>query len=85
MAFNRAPTVDTYSSQRVSLFREIALRDGGASGKDEDYLNCFTEIVKQSKAGDSRRFIVKRSGTTSAISSVAASNIRGMYYWVDQT
>lgn len=85
MAFNRAPTVDTYSSQRVSLFREIALRDGGASGKDEDYLNCFTEIVKQSKAGDSRRFIVKRSGTTNAISSVAASNIRGMYYWVDQT
>lgn len=84
MAFNRAPTVDTYSSQRVSLFREIALRDGGASGKDEDYLNVFSEIVKQSKAGDQRRFVMKRAGSARVIPSVASSTIRGMHFWTDQ-
>ena len=84
MPFSRAPTVDTYSSDRVSLFREITSRDGGLSGKDEDYLNVFMEIVRQSKTGDSRKFIVKRSGTTSVIPSVSASVVRGMHYWGDE-
>ena len=84
MAFNRAPTVDTYSASRVSLFREIALRDGGTSGKDEDYLNVFIELVKQTKAGDQRRFIVKRAGTRETIASQTAANIRGMHYWTDE-
>lgn len=84
MAFNRAPTVDTYSSQRVSLFREIALRDGGASGKDEDYLNVFSEIIRQSNTGDQRRFVVKRAGSTRVIPSVASAAIRGMHFWTDQ-
>ena len=85
MAFNRAPTVDTYSADRVSLFREIALRDGGASGKDEDYVNVFMEIVKQGKANDQRRFIMKRAGSSQVLASVAASNVRGMFYWADQS
>ena len=84
MAFNRAPTVDTYSADRVSLFREIALRDGGISGKDEDYVNVFMEIVKQGKAQDQRRFIFKRAGSQQIVASVAASNVRGMFYWADQ-
>lgn len=85
MAYSKAPTLDTYSSERVSLFREIALRDGGASGKDEDYLNVFIEIVKQSKAGDQRRFVMKRAGSTQQVASVVSENIRGMYYWADQS
>jgi len=84
MAYSKAPTQDTYSSERVSIFREIATRDGGLAGKDEDYLNVFMEIVKQTKTGDQRRFLVKRCGTTSAIASVGASNIRGMYFWADE-
>lgn len=83
MAFSRTPTQDTYSAQRVSLFREIALRDGGASGKDENYVNVFFEGVAQSKMGDQRRFLMKRSGTSLAIPSVAASNVRGMHFWSD--
>jgi hypothetical protein len=84
MAYSKAPTQDTYSSERVSLFREIATRDGGLAGKDEDYVNVFMEVVKQNKTGDQRRFVVKRCGTASAISSVAASNIRGMHFWADE-
>lgn len=84
MPFSRAPTVDTYSSDRISLFREIATRDGGLSGKDEDYLNVFMEIVRQPKTGDSRKFIVKRSGTLSVVPSVGASQVRGMHYWGDE-
>jgi len=84
MAYSKAPTQDTYSSERVSLFREIALRDGGTSGKDEDYLNVFSEIVKQTKAGDQRRFIMKRAGSTQAIASVGATAIRGMHFATDK-
>lgn len=84
MAFNKAPTQDTYSSERVSLFREIALRDGGTSGKDEDYLNVFTELVKQTKAGDQRRFIMKRAGSVQAIASVGATALRGIHFASDK-
>lgn len=84
MAYSKAPTQDTYSSERVSLFREIALRDGGLAGKDEDYLNVFIEIVKQTKAGDQRRFVMKRAGTTEAIASVGATAIRGMHFATDK-
>ena len=84
MAYSKAPTQDTYSSERVSLFREIALRDGGTSGKDEDYLNVFTEIVKQTKAGDQRRFVMKRAGSAQAIASVGATAIRGIHFAPDK-
>lgn len=84
MPFTNNPTQDTYRQDKVSLFREISLRDSGASGKDEDYLNVFIEIVKQSKAEDTRKFIQKRSGSSLEISSVAASSIRGMFFWADQ-
>lgn len=84
MAFSKAPTLDTYSSERVSLFREIALRDGGLDGKDEDYLNVFVELVKQTKAGDQRKFILKRAGTSELIASVGSSTVRGMHFWTDQ-
>jgi len=84
MPFTNAPINDTYRAEKINLFREIAQRDSGASGKDEDYLNVFIEIVKQGKAEDTRKFIQKRSGSTLEIASVAASNIRGMYFWADQ-
>lgn len=85
MAYTNAPQQDTYRSERINLYREIVLRDGGASGKDEDYLNVFIEIVKQNKAEDQRKFIQKRAGCASLIASVASSNIRGMFFWADQS
>ena len=84
MPFTNAPINDTYRSEKVNLYREVASRDNGASGKDEDYLNVFIELVRQNKAEDDRKFIQKRSGSTLEIPSVASSNIRGMYFWADQ-
>lgn len=84
MAYTKAPTQDTYSSERVSLFREIATRDGGLSGRDEDYVNVFMEVIKQTKTGDQRRFVMKRSGTVTAVASVSPSAIRGLYFWADE-
>jgi len=84
LPYTKTPTMDTYSSDRVQLFREVAQRDGGQLGKDEDYLNVFMETVKQSKAGDQRHFLMKRCGTSQVVASVASSDVRGMHYWADQ-
>jgi len=84
MAYSNAPTQDTYRSERVQLFREMAIRDGSTAGKDEDYLNVFIEPVRQTKAGDDRKFIMKRAGTSNVVASVGASQVRGMYFWSDQ-
>ena len=84
MAYTKAPTTDTYSSERIKLYREMSSRDGSESGKDEDYINVFIETVRKSKINDDRKFIVKRAGTTIVKSSVASSEIRGMFYWADQ-
>jgi hypothetical protein len=84
MAYTNAPINDTYRTEKVNLYREVATRDSGASGKDEDYLNVFIELVRQSKAEDARKFIQKRSGSVLEIASVSAANIRGMYFWSDQ-
>jgi hypothetical protein len=84
MAYTKSPTLDTYSSERVQLYREMSTRDGGLSGKDEDYVNIFIETIKQQAAGDSRKFITKRSGTYAKVASVASLPVRGIIYWADQ-
>lgn len=85
MAYTKAPTADTYSAERVELFREMAIRDGSTSGKDEDYLNVTVEPVKQTNVGDKRKFILKRAGTVQVVASVASTQVRGIYEWADQS
>lgn len=84
MAYTKAPTMDTYSADRVNLYREMSLRDGAVSGKDEDYVNVIIEPVRQSKVNDDRKFIYKRAGTEIVVPSVASSAVRGMWFWADQ-
>lgn len=84
MAYTKSPVVSTYSTERVDLTREINTRTGGLVTKDEDYINVFMEIEKNRTVGDSRSFIVKRSGSAQLVASVASSDVRGMYYWADQ-
>lgn len=83
MAYERSPTQDTTSTQRVKLTREINARDGGALGKDEDLINVFVEPIRNRAAEDNRQFVVKRAGTQRVIDSVAASPVRGMFFWED--
>jgi hypothetical protein len=84
MAFTQNPLQDTYSSHRISLLNELQWRDGGAADKDEDLVNLFYSATGQLEQKDDKRLLMKRSGTTSKISSVAASDVRGMYFWADQ-
>lgn len=81
MAFSYNPKLDTYSKASVSLFREIALRDGGQAGKDEDYLNVFMESVRQNHAEDKRKFVIKRAGAVGVILSGNSYVTRGMFFW----
>ena len=84
MPFTQAPVNDTESTKRVTLTREINSRDGGSSGKDEDLVNVFAEIIKNKSAEDNRHFIVKRAGTVKVKDAVSASVMRGMFFWEDQ-
>lgn len=85
MAFSKNPTEDTFSVQRVKLTREITARDGGTGGKDEDLFNVFIEPVRNQAAEDDRHFVVKRSGATQVVASVASEAVRGMFFWDDQS
>lgn len=84
MVFKKAPEQDTYSSERISLVNEINWRDGGATGKDEDYLNVFVETIRNKPIDDKRKYVVKRAGATTALSRVTFSLCRGMFFWADQ-
>jgi len=84
MAYTKAPTMDTYSAERVNLYREMSLRDGAVSGKDEDYVNVIIEPVRQSKINDDRKFLFKRAGSETVLPSVASTPVRGMWFWADQ-
>lgn len=83
MPYDRSPVDDTTSTQRVSLTREINARDGGALGKDEDLINVFVEPIRNKAAEDNRQFVVKRAGVVEVVASVAASTVRGMFFWED--
>jgi hypothetical protein len=84
MAFSKAPTQDTYSSERISLAREINTRPGVSVTKDEDYLNCYINPVRAKIIEDKRTFITSRSGTANYLTALGSSEVRGGYYWRDQ-
>jgi hypothetical protein len=83
MPYSKSPTISTYSVERVSLLKEINTRPGTTVVKDEDYLNCFVDVIRNRKTNDSRDQVVKRAGSALLSASVASSTIRGMYYWND--
>lgn len=74
----------SYQTHTIQLMREMSTRAGNVLNKDEDFVNTLFEIVKDKQASDNRNFIIKRSGSTPLISSVASSEIRGQIFWEDQ-
>lgn len=83
MAFSKAPTQDTYSSQNISLVNNLNWRDGGGS-KDEDYLNVFIENINNKSLDEKRKYLLKRAGSAIVVNSLGLATIRGMYFWADQ-
>jgi len=84
MPFTNSPSTDTYSTVRVPLSLEINTRPNVFTTKDEDYLNCYLDVIKDKYADDKRKFITKRAGSFTFLASVAANQIRGMFFWADQ-
>lgn len=83
MAYSKSPTQDTYSTEQVDITKEIVSRQGGFD-KDEDYINFFIEPIKNKPTQDQRQFVMKRAGSSTLLSSIAAGTIRGSAYWEDQ-
>jgi hypothetical protein len=74
----------SYQTHRVQFLREITSRADNTSLKDEDFLNCVLEPIRNRELNDTRQFIMKRAGVGTQIASVAPSEIRGMFFWNDQ-
>jgi hypothetical protein len=73
----------SYQTHRVQFLREITSRTDNTALKDEDFLNCIFEPVKNRNLEDDRHFIMKRAGSGTLIPSVAAAPVRGMHFWDD--
>lgn len=85
MPYTKTPTNDTYSQENVSLTREWTSRQGDIIGaKDEQFINCFAEIVKNKHLGDNRVFIYKRGGTKVWHTPPVSGQVRGSFYWKDK-
>lgn len=75
---------NSYQKYTVQLTREISTRAGNTPTKDEDFVNCLFELVKDKASHDQRDFILKRCGTADFIASQTSNEVRGMFYWEDQ-
>lgn len=54
--------------------------------KDQRFVNCFPEVVKDSITGSSRIYLTKRFGTSRWVRPTGSSGVgRGLYYWNNKT
>jgi hypothetical protein len=83
MAFTKTPENSTYSTKIVRLVKELNNR-GTDTSKDEDYFNVIPELIKNKNTKEDEINLIKREGSTSFISSVAAENTRGIFFWESQ-
>lgn len=84
MAYSKTPTGDTYSQEDITITREWTSRQNDPTGvKDETFINCFVEVVKDRRLQDSRLFVFKRAGSKEYHQPAATGDIRGFYYWTD--
>lgn len=63
--------------------RELNSR-GVNTNKDEDYVNCYPELIKNRNTKENELYLVKRPGASSFISSVDSSSVRGLFHWESQ-
>lgn len=82
MAFTKTPDQNTYQTKTIKLMKELDNRSSSLS-YDQDYLNCFFDVIKNRTTQELDYNVVKRAGTETFYTLVS-SNPRGMYYWEDQ-
>lgn len=81
--FSKTPEQSTYQTKQIRLVRELNSR-GTNTNKDEDYINFYPEIIKNRNTKENELYLVKRDGSSEFIASVAASSVRGMFFWEQQ-
>ena len=79
MPYTKTPEVSTYQTKMVNLLKQENHRDDVAT-QDEDYLNCFVDLVSNNKLEDSKKHIVKRAGSTQYVASVGGTTVRGFHF-----
>lgn len=84
MAFTKTPQNDTYQTKPFPLFQALDKRSN-STAYDADYLNCFFEVQQNKQLKDGTAHITKRAGTTTFGDTLPSANVRGVYYWEDQT
>lgn len=83
MAFTKQPVQDTYQTKQVDIVSPLNKRSADVN-KDNDYLNCYFEIVQNKATQDHDLHIVKRPGIVNFSDAFGSTNFRGMYHWEDQ-
>lgn len=80
MAFSKTPAEHTYQTKRIRLIKELSNR-GSDTSKDEDYVNLIPELIKNKNTKEDEILLIKRYGTEEFLASVAAQDVRGLFYW----
>lgn len=84
MAFSKTPQQSTYQTKTIELFRQVNNRSNVPT-QDEDYLNCFVELITNKELKQQDKVFVKRPGTALYALPVTGSQIRGVHYNQDFT
>lgn len=79
MAFTKTPEGQTYKTVRFPFVGSFNTR-ATSGAKDQRYVNCFPESIKNSINKGQRIYLIKRPGLTQH-TSITAGTGRGCYYW----
>lgn len=80
MAFTKNPTQDTYDTKRFPFVGAHNSRNSSGS-KDQRYVNCYPESIKNPLNNGKRIYLIKRPGLSTQVNPGNASVGRGMTFW----
>lgn len=80
MAFTKTPTQDTYDTKRFPFVGAHNSRDKTGS-KDQRYINCYPESIKNPLNNGKRIYLVKRPGLNPIVNTANTGEARGLIYW----
>jgi hypothetical protein len=81
MAYTKAPSTSTYSSERANFVYNPLHRSGSILNKDARLVNCFIDVFETPDNRNTKLFVKSRPGLSAAYATVAGT-ARGLYYWV---